>query len=328
MFEGGRVLQSDGSLPAALIALYCLVLDTHKLIYLHETRDAPGLAAFQNTIEFLLKIHHKSFIRDLKARLKPAKGLADPVREMLLAFGLISSDAIVDPDKFHRSTLTPAMAAMEGKAAEDSSKTRRTRRHRADSVSNLSRLVPPPVLEVVPLGTEESLEQFIGSFSVIETVSITLLNTNDEIDNDDFFKEIRRRKDKMGAEKTTIVHRNSDGLNKEETLDEVRTVSGQGNARTQVIGKDQQGRDKNGNEEDFKIKFPPPDLPTSEQIDERLESMWKAFEEAVTSGPIKLQKVGSDTQKKIDAIDPETVNKGKGDTEQSAPALDKDEADN
>lgn len=46
-------------------SIFVLVLDIHRLIYLKETKFAPGLDAFKATLENFLKLRYKKFIDDL-----------------------------------------------------------------------------------------------------------------------------------------------------------------------------------------------------------------------------------------------------------------------
>lgn len=46
-------------------SVFVLVLDIHRLIYLKETKFAPGLDAFRATLENFLKVKYKAFIDDL-----------------------------------------------------------------------------------------------------------------------------------------------------------------------------------------------------------------------------------------------------------------------
>lgn len=61
----GELVRDQATMQTAPSALFALVMDTHKLIYLPETRSAPGLSAFRATASRLIKDKHKSFINQL-----------------------------------------------------------------------------------------------------------------------------------------------------------------------------------------------------------------------------------------------------------------------
>jgi hypothetical protein len=46
-------------------ALFVLILNNHKLVYLHETANAPHFTAFRATVEKFIRIKHKEFINKL-----------------------------------------------------------------------------------------------------------------------------------------------------------------------------------------------------------------------------------------------------------------------
>lgn len=72
----GELIRDHATMPSAPSALFALVMDTHKLIYLPETRFAPGLAAFRATAARLIKDRHRAYI---KHRYEQAKGLEEKV---------------------------------------------------------------------------------------------------------------------------------------------------------------------------------------------------------------------------------------------------------
>ncbi len=60
----GELVRDHATMPSAPSALFALVMDTHKLIYLPETRSAPGLSAFRATAARLIKDRHRAFIQE------------------------------------------------------------------------------------------------------------------------------------------------------------------------------------------------------------------------------------------------------------------------
>lgn len=60
--ENGKLVKSKASMPSAPSAVFALVMDTHKLLYLPETSHAPTLSAFRATTSNLIKKQHQKYI--------------------------------------------------------------------------------------------------------------------------------------------------------------------------------------------------------------------------------------------------------------------------
>jgi hypothetical protein len=65
-----------------------------------------------------------------------------------------------------------------------------------------------PLLNIISLTSEESIEEFIQNYDLLERVEITLINPNQEIDNDDFFRQLRQKQQSALSEKTSLIYRN------------------------------------------------------------------------------------------------------------------------
>lgn len=81
----GELLRDHATMPSAPSALFALVMDTHKLIYLPETRSAPGLPAFRATVARLIKDRHRAFIQELHDEAKNSENKVTK-RELLERF--------------------------------------------------------------------------------------------------------------------------------------------------------------------------------------------------------------------------------------------------
>jgi len=60
------LLQDPISMPSALSAVFVLILNTHKLIYLKENKGAALLSTFETTCQRFINIKHDEFIRSQK----------------------------------------------------------------------------------------------------------------------------------------------------------------------------------------------------------------------------------------------------------------------
>lgn len=66
-----------------------------------------------------------------------------------------------------------------------------------------------PSLDIVSLTRERSIEDFINQYGLLRRVEIDLLTPNQEIDNNEFFRQARLKKEEAQSKKTAIVHSNS-----------------------------------------------------------------------------------------------------------------------
>ncbi len=112
---------------------------------------------------------------------------------------------------------------------------------------------PYPDLRVVPVVSQESLKEFINRFDSLNTVKIEVAPTNNELDNNKFFKLLRSSKSSMNSTRTVVQHHNSQGLDKESTLEHVEAAK-QGNAFVQMKGKDASGDDLVGDNNNFSVR--------------------------------------------------------------------------
>lgn len=81
----GELLRDHATMPSAPSSMFALVMDTHKLIYLPETRAAPGLPAFRATAARLIKDRHRAFIQELHDEAKYSESKVTK-RELLERF--------------------------------------------------------------------------------------------------------------------------------------------------------------------------------------------------------------------------------------------------
>lgn len=73
VFKGGVLVKDHAELASAPSSLFALVLDTHKLLYLPETRYAPTISAFRATVAKFINEQHHEFIKTRLRSLKVSK---------------------------------------------------------------------------------------------------------------------------------------------------------------------------------------------------------------------------------------------------------------
>ncbi|WP_206060276.1 hypothetical protein, partial [Escherichia coli] len=92
----------------------------------------------------------------------------------------------------------------------------------------LYELLPPADLEVVALSNNESLRNFVARFKTLQSATVRLVKPNAELDNDDFLAAVRAKADAVRSETSSLVYKNSDGLNKAHLVDQLEAAASQG----------------------------------------------------------------------------------------------------
>lgn len=192
LVEDHEELQSSPS------AIFVLVLDVHRLIYLKEVSHAPSVDSFKSTLEWFIKTKHKEFI-DRLAEESKAAGERITKKQLLI-------------DNF------------------------------------------PPSLELIPLTSARSVEEFVKQYEVLSSVTYKFSDRNDEQDNEGFFRAIQKQKDEVGSKVTTVKHSNTQGLDKDTVIGEVQAATAQGTQKVVMVGKDSSGTTVKGDNKDFQLK--------------------------------------------------------------------------
>jgi hypothetical protein len=116
--------------------------------------------------------------------------------------------------------------------------------------------IPYPSLRITPLLDGEELTGFIDRFSIINRLTVKLLKTNkDEIDNDDFWESIEKKKEEINGDSVKIeISSTTHSLNKEVVRGEAISAGAYANSDISIIGYDMQGGDLSGDNNDFSLK--------------------------------------------------------------------------
>lgn len=168
--------------------------------------------------------------------------------------------------------------------------------------AKLQSKVPPPELRITPLTDKESLEEFIERFSTVEELVITLLKTNnEEIDNDDFWRDLVRKKEKLNSPTTKVRFANAkEGLEADQVLQEASAATDLGNSDVRMKGHDLAGSELKGDNEEFRLSVEIDALP--KPIARAAKSMNKMFRSLVETGQIPLPAVAVATLQRIQTL--------------------------
>ena len=77
---------------------------------------------------------------------------------------------------------------------------------------------PRPTLEIVPLASEASLEEFVKRFDKLTSLTIRLVTPNNELDNSEFFEDMRDNQKALRATTAKLTYLAPSGLNKPNVL--------------------------------------------------------------------------------------------------------------
>jgi len=251
IFEQGKGLVKDpGLMRSSPSAIFLLILNNHRLVYVRETRDAPTKESFKATLLAFLRKKHKDYIKKEYEKNK------------------------VERRKF------PNLPKV-------------TKR-------DLYEFLPNPTLDLIPLTSEDSIENFINKYNVLKTIEIFLSDRNDENDNDRFFEELQRRKDAIGSARSVVKHINNGGLNKEAAVKEVTEATLQGNQSVKLSGFDSEGDKLIGNNEHFQLRKPIDDL--SDAPEKAAYDLYRSFIGLAEEGLIKLPPTSEKAMRIINSL--------------------------
>ncbi|HAS6339614.1 TPA: hypothetical protein RQJ95_003308 [Vibrio vulnificus] len=183
-----------------------------------------------------------------------------------------------------------------GKAAReaDSSKPRVTK-------NDLLAQFAWPELRITPLTDRQNLNEFIGRFSQIEKLTIKLVPTNTEINNDDFWRKLEASKNEMNSPSTTISFSNKkEGLSSSEVLRQTVSATALGNSEIRVSGIDTEGGEIKGDNEDFDLTIDVEDIP--KDVPNAAAHVYSKFLELAEQGTITLPHLAQGVVDKIGEI--------------------------
>ena len=238
-------------------SLFLLLLDSHRIIYLHETQHAPGLRALRSTIQRAIAQYRNVLVAAIREEVR-----AEGISQTLLQLGL-------DYDEVPQS------------------------------LRAISQIFPSPELEIVPLSSDDSLEDFLKKFKVLQAVRFQFVKTNDEIDNTKLFEEVRHQGEDIGSDATELVHTSEKGLQKEKVREKFSEVLNRGTVAARFRGKDEHNHPVAGTPDQYAIRVPAKELAEKRGLLERAKHVFDTFIEQIKQGSIHLPDVNEDRRTKL-----------------------------
>lgn len=209
------LLPENQKMETAPSATFTLLLASHKLIYLLETANAPGLQSFRSTVNLFLIDARQRYINDVHIRAKT---------EELSSEETVRFREVDEKGVLTKLTKTAMYAAL-----------------------------PPPKLEILAMTNEENLRAFVNRFETLQSATLRLVQPNSELNNDDFLDSIRTKGNDVGSEASTLTYRNSAGLLKHELVGQLEAAAKEGNTEIKLDGKDLRGQKLQGSHDEFKV---------------------------------------------------------------------------
>lgn len=159
-----------------------------------------------------------------------------------------------------------------------------------------------PNLRITPLSDKESLQAFVERLHHIDRVTIKLLPTNrEEIDNDDFWADLGRRREEMNSLSAKVEFANKkDGLDNQIVFNQASSASNLGNSEVKFKGYDEQGDTISGSNDDFSLSVELDELPRDAERAAKLK--YGTFNHLVETNIIAIPQLIDEVTNKIKSI--------------------------
>ncbi len=254
--EAAQVVSTESS-------LFVLLLDSHRLLYLQETQQAPGLQAFKTTVEQCVRAKYDYLLKLCKSEFE-TEGTSQ-------TWNILLNPPLPDPGR-------PAL-------------------------TRLRKLFPKPQLSVVQLSNDDSVEEFLKRFSLLQTVEFDLIRTNQELSNSAIVRGIKDQGAALGAQDTGLTFSNPNGLERDAVLENFGEIFQQGTVSYTFRGKDDKSRPLTGTPENFGYRIPLKELVTRRNFLSSVFVMLSQFVSSITSGALQVPVITrSESQKALDAV--------------------------
>lgn len=183
---------------------------------------------------------------------------------------------------------------------------------RKSSVKELYERFPYPTLKLVPIGSDASMQKFVSKFDKVQNITVRLVETNSEFDNDAFMKGLRASKEALKSRSTVLRHTNNEeGLSKTAVLKQLSAVTKQGNHDITVSGKDLSGEKLSGTNEHFKVQVPISNI--SQSTKDIGRAMYDSFRGLLKSKIIAVPEPQAESLNKLRQISTQNAQRPKAD---------------
>jgi len=142
--------------------------------------------------------------------------------------------------------------------------------------------IPTPEIEVLPLASRASIEQFLGAFDKLTRLEFRILDTNQELQMLGTYQQLRLMKEAVHAQNTRLTHSSTTGLDKDQAIEQVHASAATGNQAVQMAGTAHDGTKLCGDNNNFQLRVPCDQL--SSVPARRAEQMVQLYQRQVEQG--------------------------------------------
>ncbi|MGG5812220.1 hypothetical protein [Falsiroseomonas sp. CW058] len=158
-----------------------------------------------------------------------------------------------------------------------------------------------PVIDVVPLSNEASIEAFLKRFSKLQRIEFELVKPNQEIDGSAIWRQWREQNQKLAPDKTVVRTEKSEGFDLQEAGRQIADAAASGGQRVRLVGRDENDNKIDGDNDSFKVSAPIKDPPKERRA--LFGRLYQSFVGLMAAGTIRVEQPADDVQAKLRALD-------------------------
>ena len=143
---------------------------------------------------------------------------------------------------------------------------------------------PVPSVEIMPLASRASIENFVATFETLTELEFRILDTNQEFQMRETYRQLREMKDSIHSRKTKLTHSNPAGLDKGEAIEQIHASAATGNQSVKLAGAAPDGAKLRGDNNSFQVHVHTDDLPQA--ADARARRLLEIYYHQVQQGTL------------------------------------------
>jgi hypothetical protein len=161
----------------------------------------------------------------------------------------------------------------------------------------LRKLHGQPVVNIIPLSNEASIDEFLSRFSRLQRIEFELIKPNSETDGHAIWQQWRQMNGRLEPDKTVVRTDRAEGFDLAEAGKQIADAAASGNQRVRLIGRDENNNKLDGDNDSFKVVAPITDPPSGRR--ELASRLYTAFTSLLVAGTIRIDAPADDVRAKI-----------------------------
>ncbi len=146
------------------------------------------------------------------------------------------------------------------------------------TIKELERLIPPPVLAVVPVAGEEEITAVVQRFKKIKQIKFKLVEPNDELDASAAIAALEHSLRPLRPTRLEIVASDPRGMNKVEAETKITEVAEGQNTHIEIDGEDAEGLRLKVDNDEFALSIPIEEPPADDaELRHKLVSVYNTL---------------------------------------------------